>query len=853
MKLFTALSAVLWVPVTSQVFGQRGSDDFPTGFGSSFSLPQSGAQLPSPSVFLPGQSFGSSRPDTLPPFPQPQQPQKDNGQQKKHTYADGTQGDDYPSHMAAKEAAQQQQQQQQLGAGFPNTGQQHLPVPQNPPTQKTHTYNDGTSGMDYPTRMAQKQAQQQQQQQQHPFSVAQSLNSQLSAGARERNAVVNNKNPGKVPHTYPDGTKGHDYPSIKKKQQQQHPFSVAQSLNSQLSPGARERNAVVNTKNPGKVPHTYPDGTKGHDYPSIKKKQQQQQQQQPQQPPVAQFGGHFPAQFSNLPSGSNVKTNPNQVQHTYKDGTTGGDYPTKMAALQRQRQQQQPPPNTQLEAGFSAQFQFPQASSGVQNNPDQVQHTYASGATGEDYPTKMAAQQKLQQQQQQQSTAQFGTGFPVPAPRNQNQVLHTYKDGTTGGNYPAHMAAQKQQQQQQQQQPAVQFGNDFPAQFQTLKVGNGVQKSPTQQGQHVYDDGTTGGDYPSFKAARKQQGKPAGLTGAAFPSAPRQFSAPAPTNAASHLPPQFASSKNSLGSSFRQVIPASSGQKNPGSFPQTRAQVGSSGPFFTAPGLPKGSQTPQGGSAGSGQHTYSDGTTGDDYPSFKAKQAAAASSPPKTGFGPVVSGTLGTGSSFLPSSQGAPLGAQCFRRQDLAASYKLSDADSDYPTDAIMSELRSNPHLGPMVGYESLPETKGTSPFTSFGESLSLPSTFSFDFSGPAKKNTLSNVKYFPANFDKNTLGQAMAPVYTACPVQTFPLRSLTVDNERCFVVNSGFQGVSFAKCSRDDCNQCTGRAGGLSRCVEQYGWVTVMVYCPHWQRGQRVKHVRVYLPQSCSCNRYLC
>ncbi|KAL8615891.1 hypothetical protein ACOMHN_058958 [Nucella lapillus] len=39
----------------------------------------------------------------------------------------------------------------------------------------------------------------------------------------------------------------------------------------------------------------------------------------------------------------------------------------------------------------------------------------------------------------------------------------------------------------------------------------------------------------------------------------------------------------------------------------------------------------------------------------------------------------GTGSSFLPSSRRAPFGAQCFRRQDLAASYKLSDSDSGYP------------------------------------------------------------------------------------------------------------------------------------------------------------------------------
>ncbi|KAL8615892.1 hypothetical protein ACOMHN_058959 [Nucella lapillus] len=161
-----------------------------------------------------------------------------------------------------------------------------------------------------------------------------------------------------------------------------------------------------------------------------------------------------------------------------------------------------------------------------------------------------------------------------------------------------------------------------------------------------------------------------------------------------------------------------------------------------------------------------------------------------------------------------------------------------------------------MVGYESLPASKDSSPFVGFGESFSLPNSFSsFGFSDNKGTSKVANVKYFPANFDSDTLGKALEPLDSACPAQLTPLKSLTIDNNRCFVVNNQFQDISFAKCSREDCSRCGegGGSGGVSVCVERYGWLTAMVYCPHWQRGQRVNAVRVYLPQGCSCNRYLC
>ena len=58
--------------------------------------------------------------------------------------------------------------------------------------------------------------------------------------------------------------------------------------------------------------------------------------------------------------------------------------------------------------------------------------------------------------------------------------------------------------------------------------------------------------------------------------------------------------------------------------------------------------------------------------------------------------------------------------------------------------------------------------------------------------------------------------------------------------------------CRRRECNVC-GVGQGVNACVEHYNWVSVMVYCPHWQRYQRIQSVRLYLPQGCTCNHYQC
>ena len=65
-----------------------------------------------------------------------------------------------------------------------------------------------------------------------------------------------------------------------------------------------------------------------------------------------------------------------------------------------------------------------------------------------------------------------------------------------------------------------------------------------------------------------------------------------------------------------------------------------------------------------------------------------------------------------------------------------------------MSELRSNQYLLPMVGYERPPQPRSNS-FGGFENSLAR----SFDSFGFQREENqvqrLTNIKYFPANFDK--------------------------------------------------------------------------------------------------------
>ena len=46
-----------------------------------------------------------------------------------------------------------------------------------------------------------------------------------------------------------------------------------------------------------------------------------------------------------------------------------------------------------------------------------------------------------------------------------------------------------------------------------------------------------------------------------------------------------------------------------------------------------------------------------------------------------------------------------------------------------------------------------------------------------------------------STLGQAMEPRDKVCPYQSYTLRTLTVDNNRCTVVNADYQAVTYTKC----------------------------------------------------------
>jgi hypothetical protein len=66
--------------------------------------------------------------------------------------------------------------------------------------------------------------------------------------------------------------------------------------------------------------------------------------------------------------------------------------------------------------------------------------------------------------------------------------------------------------------------------------------------------------------------------------------------------------------------------------------------------------------------------------------------------------------------------------------------------DAIMSELRTNPYLGPMLGYEDVGKLKRSSPF--YGSALSSSAGFGTFFQDDDFKE-LSNSKHFPANFDE--------------------------------------------------------------------------------------------------------
>nr|KAG5691549.1 hypothetical protein BaRGS_012349 [Batillaria attramentaria] len=491
--------------------------------------------------------------------------------------------------------------------------------------------------------------------------------------------------------------------------------------------------------------HTYPDGTTGGDYHAKM---------------AAQQGGH-----------------------TYPDGTTGGDYHAKMAA-----QQGHTYPDGTTGGDYHANMAAQQGG-----------HTYPDGTTGGDYHAKMAAKQGLPQ-----------------------QGGHTYPDGTTGHNYPSVKAAQ---QQGGHSYPVGTTGGDYPsrkAQQSGFPLGGGFQ-----QGGHTYPVGTEGGDYPSVKAAQGgfQQGHtyPVGTQGGDYPTVKaaqqggfQQVGHSYPVGSEGGDYPTVKAAQNRGGGQF---FPGQGSFKQQGQFQGAPSQ----GTVIFVPSgqyIPQSKQFPQTDGSGnfgndqvyppssSSSRLYSPNLV-DTEPRISVQRAPTFQGGPGTrnsfdSF--AVGGSKGQRFSF-PSSHQSNRQGQCFNYQDLSAGYRLSDVfnDNEYPKDAIMSELRAMPYMAPMVGYENLPKQKKSSPFGSFGSSLSTPLNFGFD-DEQKSFGKLSNTKYFPPSFDEG----------------------------------------------RRECNLC-GTGQGVNACVERYNWVSVIVYCPHWQRNERVQTIRLYLPQGCTCNRYEC
>ncbi|GFS23752.1 hypothetical protein ElyMa_003397300 [Elysia marginata] len=98
----------------------------------------------------------------------------------------------------------------------------------------------------------------------------------------------------------------------------------------------------------------------------------------------------------------------------------------------------------------------------------------------------------------------------------------------------------------------------------------------------------------------------------------------------------------------------------------------------------------------------------------------------------------------------------------------------------------------------------------------------------------------------------SMRPLDTSCPSQEYKLRSFFHHGGDCYVVNPEWQQITYNRCSRRECNFC-GVNRGLSACVEDYRWFTVVSYCTKLKEGSRIAPLRLILPVGCTCQHFAC
>lgn len=197
---------------------------------------------------------------------------------------------------------------------------------------------------------------------------------------------------------------------------------------------------------------------------------------------------------------------------------------------------------------------------------------------------------------------------------------------------------------------------------------------------------------------------------------------------------------------------------------------------------------------------------------------------------------------------------QCFRYTFAAEGYRLSDIAKSYPEDAIKKELEQKPYLAPLVGLKVDPEKQQD--FNNF---------FQFDYSGfgfnnrqndAEKYKYLLNSKVYPGQFKQGDFAggypSSMRPLDTSCPSQEYKLRSFFHHGGDCYVVNPEWQQITYNRCSRRECNFC-GVNRGLSACVEDYRWFTVVAYCSKLEENSRIAPLRLILPVGCTCQHFAC